>query len=352
MAKSCKYFVAAIFTLTQLLPFALNSWSADATVVGEKLEATPRMWEVLSKTPSGTTEKFYILGISHNGLDVEYDDYLYKKVVPAFMQADVFSAELAGIQATFRACPIPWPKTKENSELLQTARDRLKMLMIESARRSWPAGTPFNHSELEAGFTGTVNMMAEYDLMAQIRGYEMTLQLYPHSANEKSLGREPVSKYLFNLKANIPVESVDTAEEMFSAYCKRTETRPEYFRQFIQDMEVNPYYLRWSIFSPKLDPARPVTQDDIDKANSDFSVSIKLVKMSGQFAYKNAEEERVLLCDRTAAWLPKMISNMKKGTYFYALGFAHLVPSSAGNDHCNGLLDDLKANGLIVNPVN
>lgn len=79
--------------VSKLLLFVLAVAGAGGLV--RAADAPPRLWEVIGKNERGAAGKFYILPVTHNGLDVEYDDYFYKVVVPIALKADVFLHENA-----------------------------------------------------------------------------------------------------------------------------------------------------------------------------------------------------------------------------------------------------------------
>lgn len=289
----------------------------------------PRLWEV-----TGNEEKFYLLAITHYGLDVEYDDYLERKVVPIFEKVDVLAYEASVVfPTTPKECRYPWPKTPENSQLLKLARERVKTLLMlmfrEQAPKSW------NGEELASSQEKAAAAMAasysEYGLVSAMKTFENSIT--PSDEKKFKFGRGQVTRYLLNKRKNIAVESVDTTDEYIAAYCNIKETRPEYFRELIK--------------SPRFNDLDSLSQSEIQAANNDFRESIVSRKPHGIYGYRIAEREKSLVCDRTENWIKKISDNQKKGSYFYALGVNHFLPSDTPN-LCSGLLADLEKKGFTI----
>lgn len=106
---------------------AVLALSASFVCIASEPEL-PRMWEVTGTAANGNPLKFYILGISHLGLDPEYNEYFFKKVIPAFNSADIFSREAADWDPSLAPeCPIPLEPTQANREMIRQAREKIRL---------------------------------------------------------------------------------------------------------------------------------------------------------------------------------------------------------------------------------
>ena len=326
-----KRIIAMLAILASACLFQIHLASAAAT--GNETD-TPRLWEVTSHNADGPQGKFYLLAISHLGVDVEYDGYLDEKVVPAFLQSDALEFENVDTSSLLtKGCPTPWPDTKENAQLMQMARGRVYSLMEKAVFASPGQSDRPDKKDIEIALKRHADSMPEYGLIIYL--YEYERQFMPLLG--LPLGRGQVTNYLIKKNEKIKTESIDTPEEWLAAYCQMNQYRPEYFRKRIAD--------------PRFDQVPSMTQKDVDDASRNFSLTVNNRVPTGEIYLsftKSDEEEKANVCGRNNNWLPKMEANMQKGVYFYAVGAAHFFPGTTGNAHCQGLLNDLQAKGMTV----
>src|SRR5438128_832681 len=82
-----------------------------------------RLWKVTGPKNDGTTATFFILPVTHNGLEVEYDEYFTKTVLPIAMKADTYLSERSSmLPSEAPACANPLENTSENRDILSKAR--------------------------------------------------------------------------------------------------------------------------------------------------------------------------------------------------------------------------------------
>lgn len=226
--------------LAVALPLSLVSGYVGAA------DAPPRLWEVTGKNGQGVSGKFYILPVTHNGLDVEYDDYFYKTVVPTALQADVLLQESADIHPSeMPACPRPLVDTAENREIL-------RQVLVDTERAEYDRGPHFFRTEVmteqdwvevqqaERWFArDAVSKLTEFGLIASMgESLHHFLSKNPDMARKVRYRPRPeVADYLQHqrwikgIKSNEPI---DLSLDLAAAYCSiEPATRGRYLQREI-----------------------------------------------------------------------------------------------------------------------
>lgn len=312
-------------------------------------EAPPRLWEVTGENKLGVRGKFYILPVTHNGLDVEYDDYFYKTVVPTALQADVLLQESAVIHPSeMPACPRPLADTAENREILRQA-------FIDTERAEYDRGPHFSRTEVmteqdwvavqqaERWFAhDTVSKLTEYGLIASMgESLHNFLSQNPDMARKVSYQPRPeVADYLQHqrwikgIKSNEPI---DLSLDLAAAYCNiEPATRGRFLKREIG----------------RSDPLKfkPMSSEIRQKGNVGFIASLKNAALSDMFADAQTDEyDTHIICDRNEKWLRKMRNALGIDVRFYAVGMAHVLqPSARDRRRCDGLLKRFREEGFSV----
>lgn len=312
-------------------------------------EEVPRLWEVKGKNKLGIEGKFYILPVTHNGLDVEYDGYFSKTILPVALKSDVFLQESAIlVPSEMPSCPQPLPDTAENREILRQAyidveraeydrRPRLTR-MAGLTDQDWK-----EVQEAEHWFAhDPVSKLTEYGLIVAM-GEILHDFLEHHQELSQTVTYKPRSdiadyiqhqRWIRGIKSNEPIErGTDLAE----AYCGISPARRA---QYLQ-REIS-----------RADPLKftPMSAEKRATFSAAFVESIKKMTLSNRLAdVDNDEFSEHFVCDRNEKWLAKMRDAIGTDVRFYAVGMGHVMQRPK-SDHtrCDGLLKRLRDEGFTV----
>jgi uncharacterized protein YbaP (TraB family) len=328
--------------LPRIAAFLLAFVTAAASAGG-----IPRLWEVKESGP-GATGRFYILAVTHNALDTEYDDYLAQIVIPVAMKADVFFREASGmVPNAYPPCPTPLADTEENRQILRTVRHEVERAGVDFFRGAqWvPDLSAQEAAEVEEALRTMAHdkaaELSEYGLIAQMTSYfDNTLARHPELWPNWLKPRPQVADYLAEqrirkkIKAN---ESIDANLDIFHAYCGVSSARRAH------------YLLR---LVTENDPAKfkSVTKQDRARFDADFTESLQRGFLVGTLADAASDEYKThLVCDRNDKWMATMRRAPGSGIHFYALGVAHVLqPGPDSPSRCDGLLARLRQEGFSV----
>jgi hypothetical protein len=336
----------AMMMLEVALPLSLISGSVGAAV------APPRLWEVTGKNDQGVTGKFYILPVTHNGLEVEHDDYFYKTVVPIAMKADLFLHEASGmLPDDAPACPVPLADTKENRDILEKAHADVERAMFDII----PSATMPGDSEEDRLQLDESSRIFAHSLTRDLSEYGLIISMGAYlSANQKSyperlpkadagyLSRPEIAQYIAyhrqqdERKANA---SIDEKYDIVDAYCNIGKERPRYLQ-------------RWLALHDPTKFAYP-SKDELVRMDAGFVAAVQEGHLNGLFVdAMHGYGDAAIVCDRNNKWLARMVQNFGAGTRFYALGMAHVLqPAPNDTQRCDGLLLRLQKAGFTVSLV-
>ena len=338
---SLRLLLSTVWWLLPLLALAsVNGEDSSIT------ETPPRLWEVDGKGVNGQDIHFYVLGVTHSGLDAEYDPYFFKRVVPIFKQADVLSYENAVLNATqIPGCAEPLARTSENVEMLASARKKVALLYADWLGRHEVGGSKLDSEILKTISSKYAEGLSEYGLIVSLSTLQNSMIDRNNSDKSKKSDRVPVSNYLVSQKNGIEVASIDEPTDIVEAYCSQAKNRPQMFKLAF-DGSSTPTEANNSLLAADKEFER-----NKSKFDDDFVATLRNGSPSGSLRNTNFETEKGYVCGRNKKWLSQMLRLPVGRIYFYALGIAHLYPSTAGNDDCPGLLKLLQESGLRVMPV-
>lgn len=327
-------------------------------------ETYPRLWEVTGKASDGSPTRFYLLGITHNGLPTEYDDYYQNRVLPVFDRVDRLSSENSSF-LTVRSipCPEPLPPTEANAAMLAAAHERIASLVLQLAQQSpMPqkiGATPEEQKKMDESTTNDLIVIAhtlsasdsEFSLIWDLRtlSYSVAFPTLPDEAE----GRARLKRWLeklraagsdpgnFDLHASIPEElmkrrptlsstSIDEPVDLLDGYCGiKPESRAAVFERMFKDHEFHPY----------TEESLPKAIEDTRKTDEKFRNVIKAGQIPKD-GFEGRDAAEGLVCVRNPRWIKKMLTPSEGKVTLYALGLAHLLPY--GDDEVGGLpCDDL-----------
>ncbi|MFZ6873204.1 hypothetical protein ACO0LF_14200 [Undibacterium sp. Di27W] len=368
------HFLLALFLL---LPCHSYAEAEEKTEIHAESQAGGgvRMWEVTGIAKDGKYLSFHILGVTHNGLEVEYDDYFFKKVLPVFSRASALSAELAPLLPNMAGeCPVPLAPTMANKEMIQAAREQIRSVLQAMFDRSPKAVIPgatqaeqeaidqMVKSNKAAHAKQLAESYSEYGLVVAMNTYFQAQKngsaLYkPESKNKlealiqqakKETGftdeisiRPDLVDYFRTHYPQIKVESIDAPQDVVDAYCN---SRPH------RELEFQHHLQRWA-FNDSEAEVLQMLKDRL-QFNRDLKKSIENGKMADTLSPFSMESQTGVICTRNPRWLKKMLaSSLDSQNKFYALGLAHLLPREDGRNQCDTLLTMLKKEGMSVKPV-
>jgi hypothetical protein len=327
------------YSFVVLLLVLLTALGCDESVATEDI--APRMWRVTGVGANGQPLDFYLFGVTHQGLSVEYDRYFSERVVPAFLSASYFADESAVV------VPQALPACKGVSlavgeeEAIATARAHLSDLVTRfhdevNQRSARVLNIPPPASFREYGDL-VANGMSEFGLInaiAQYRGRLASLYNGPSSRVAGFDGRAPAA-VLREMRPELKAGSLDSAQDFVDVFCALGDARVALLKATVQQ-----------------DEAHDVPYDSdalVAEATADFLRTFADQRSRGVFR----TDERFygqFLCARNRNWLRKMLER-GDGISFYAVGGSHLFPDEDGAQ-CAGLLKDLAQRGLSVVPIN
>src|SRR5450830_97175 len=314
-------------------------------------EAPPRLWEITGKNEQGVSGKFYILAVTHNGLEVEYDNYFQKFVLPIALKADTFLHESAPlVEREVPACAVPLTDTKENREILRQA-------YLDVERAAYDARTPIPKyewmSEKDWAEVQEIENIHAHKPTSKLTEYGLVVSMETILFNKQLHHPEQFPKVDYTLSPDIAdyiahersvrgmkrSESIDKSNDLYDVYCAIGPTqRGRYLQRKIADA----------------DPAlfKPMSKAMRELANADFSNSIQNGYLSGILEDSPDDEySKHAVCDRNDKWLSRMRHGLTDGIRFYALGGAHVIQPAPNHTRCDGLLLRLHKEGLTVRLV-
>lgn len=311
--------------------------------------APPRLWEVTGKSEEGIAGKFYILPVTHNGLDVEYDEYFYKVVVPIALKADAFFHEDATlVPKEVPACADPLADTRENREILRQA-------YIDVERAAYDLRTPIPRekwmSEQDWREVQEIEHMLAHGPISKLTEYGLVVAMGTLLFNKQLHHPELFPKVDYSVRPDIADfiadqrwkngkkknESIDKSTDFYDIYCAiGPQKRGQYLRQKIAES----------------DPAvfKPMSREKREYYSQALVESVQKGYLTDPFDdHPNDDYSRHAVCDRNDKWLIKMRQGMSDGIRFYALGGAHVLqPGPSNPNRCDGLLTRLRHAGYIV----
>lgn len=302
-----------------------------------RADKLPRMWKVKRLDAAGVTQTIHILGVSHNGLELEYDAYFYDKVLPVFDQSSMLFSESALMNPfTVPQCEVPLERTEENLRLIAELRANLVSQYSSSSIRDLNTKnfTKEEIAEIREAFVMTAKMRVE-----RLSEYGMLLALMQADRTERPSmlgGKMTVLGFLRERSNTMPRSSVDTQEEMVSAFCKLKKERAKYIREQAKNYSS----AEWS----------EAEADAFKRAERALADSIVKGKVSA-FFNEGLEFEQAYVCERNRNWL-KLISSSRAGDKsFFVLGVAHLLPADWRPKNCPDLLTLLRKEAFEVELV-
>lgn len=316
-------------------------------------EAPPRLWEISGENEQGVTGKFYLLPVTHNGLDVEYDDYFEDTVVPMALSADIFSFENAPLSSTeIPSCRTPLADTAENRSILHHARNDVERVAYETRtpipRAEWMSEQDWKEvQEIERIIArDSVLKLSELGLIVRMDTLLIDKQIhFPETfAKVDYVPRPDVANYLAHHRLKIGKtrnESIDLVEDITNFYCAIPPLKRGRFLQK-KIAEADPLFFR------------PLSKHALVLAGNAFATSMRLNYLVEGFSSEADDDfRRHAVCDRNEKWLREMNRGLGEGVKFYALGVAHVLqPGLADSGRCDGLLARLRQQGYAIRLVN
>lgn len=310
----------------------------------------PRLWEVTRRDTLDPQGKFFILPVTHNGLDAEYDNYFFKTILPVALQADIFLQESAVmVPREMPSCQLPLADTAENREILRKAYADVERAVYD--RRPRLSRPDSMTDQIWAEFLKVEHLLAhneaaelsEYGLITAMGEALNEFIKKQHQDFSRKIDYTPRpdiadfiqhQRWLKGIKSNEPIES---ASDLAAAYCNiNPAQRGRYLQREID----------------RADPLKfkPMLAETRARGNIVFVESIQTLAISKRFDfYEGDEYDEHIVCDRNEKWLDKMRDGVGGGIRFYAVGMAHVFQQSSGSQsRCDGLLKRLRDEGFTV----
>lgn len=294
------------------------------------------MWEVTGNIPGIGPATFHILGITHDGFDVEYDSYLVRVIVPTLKKARVLWHEHAAFFPTqVPKCKTPLIETAE-LELVRTLRSkvekRLYMSLPHGDKSQFDDATltdiKFSNETFARRLAGE---LSEFGLVAQLRSLRLNNPQKPIQVSR----RGSVTGFLVSQRPDIPQISIDTPEEIFDAYC---------------DMPEREKYLKDQMDHWDSDNDDTFSQSEMESLDVQFADAIRTNLIGELFKSEFSNAQGVTwICKRNMNWAKKM-TEKNNNAAFYSLGLAHLVQTQRGSG-CPDLKELLRRRGMTVKLV-
>ena len=323
-----------MLTLKTLIHFLMMISMAMASSVSAAVEL-PRMW-VAVKPGGGPT--IYLLGITHLGVDAEYDTYLDRRILPAARRASRFYLEgVAPARQVGSEPACDEPLTDPEAVALESkARAQLEELEFDNFRSLRDHGTAFTKApdvQLRAMARSDAHDLSELGLMGAFGIYGKSQQL------PGPVARGSVVDTLLKTFKSYQVHDIDEEGAFAKAYCGMGPSRIRYFysQTLGRDLAEVP------------DSARQLV-DMMDTVNRDFIDTIKQHKASGSLV-SPMEWDVSMTCARNAQWIRKLDSQAPGSTLFVAVGVVHIFPIVNSPVPCHGILKNLGDQGYSVRLV-
>ena len=304
----------------------------------------PRLWRAERVGASGKTT-IYLLAITHIGSTAEQDAYFRRRVVPAYMTADVLElekAQLVAEQVPPCATQLDGPGAREALEdLKDLARFGSEQRLLRTfrllpqfrnltdpeaaAKRDAEADTA---SLSEYGLILTIMLNADFVRSAAAADA-------PESMRPRSTLR-PTIAILRELRPNLPEISVDEPADLVDAYCDAGKNRLPVLKTYIEQSDLRHRY-----------GAASATFEQADGA--------ALASLSAALApgrKKATPMDEMFVCGSNAKWIERLARLDDRRTYFVAVGAYHLTAVGLEDEpHCNGLQSQLADRGFTVELV-
>lgn len=306
----------------------------------------PRLWEAVGGPDHRT--RIYVLGATHWGLPVEYDEYFTQVVLPAFDRSDVLHFEGAGNREP-EPLPVCDEKVLDNEGRAIVREARAKALAAalavaeEMHRRSLAVG-------IDDGMSADVRVRSQrsfieiLDEFELIENYQLNASVAlsfeaaakSQAAAQPSLLRAAVAHYLAARNPAIAVRDLDSRYGVRKAYCSAGKERIKLLQSVFEQTRS---------YAPEVRHQIPVlTADFLDVVrNRPLPPTSPLVAL--------AAIDPQIVCQRTAAWLAETVAFNSAQTHFLVVGAGHLHSDPHINARCVGLLDGLAAQGFDVRLV-
>ncbi|MFZ6757882.1 hypothetical protein ACO0K9_11795 [Undibacterium sp. Ji50W] len=312
----------------------------------------PRLWEISGTNQTGVSGKFYILPVTHNGLDVEYDHYLQRTIMPLALKADVFSHE-AALLISFKmpACPVPLSDTPDNRQRLQALRDRVTRadaamtMPTDEQADATAARLELNEQqkrELHQAnlyfVKSRVENLSEYGLhAAMIEKFSEILRKNPELKRQLGIdrtARSQIASFIALERKEKTNASIENATEMLEAYCNMGDARLQFLEKYVTAYD--PFNFK------------PMSDERIAHSNKEFSDSVSTGFLTPLWEGDSKESDREIICGRNKNWIRTIKQNLGEGVQFYALGLSHVFQSKANPERCDGLLEVFRKEGYSV----
>lgn len=293
------------------------------------------MW--LASKP-GQERNINLLGITHVGVESEYDGYLDRKILPAARQARQFYLEGVSEAREIRrepACVQGWTDPAAAATEAQ-ARATLSALEFESLRSMRDSGTAFLKApdvQLRAMARSDAEDLSELGLMGAFRIYGRAQDISGSGA------RGSVAAALLKLFDTDQVHDIDEPGAFAKAYCDMGPSRIKYFYEQTLGRGVAD--------TPK---STSELSNTVARLNQDFIETIRRRKAIGILS-SPPEWDLPVICERNAQWVRKLDSQPTGSNLFVAIGVAHLFAIDNAGTPCKGLLQDLVDQGYSVHLV-
>ncbi len=331
MKAACALIVAA----------ALSCVASAASV-----DAAPRLWRVSGADDSGEPIFFYLLGVTHNGLPVEYDAYFRDRVIPAFESAKHYSYENANLTGE-KIGPCAQPLVSEHGraavEALRVRLTDVETRFYEAVDRRIPQSLGPRANPWRKLSEASAKDMSEFEMILALPGYRSGLSSLEGRTRRhpSAASRQPIAQALASKRPEIVAASLDAPQDLVDAYCDSGEGRIAFIETSLQQDD---------LFDEPAKASQKQIEAELDQGGRDFIATFAQRRPVGVFDSGRQFSESIL-CERNAKWLGKMTHPDATGPWFYAVGLAHLFPVAGPTASCDGLIADLERMGWSVSAV-
>jgi TraB/PrgY/gumN family len=342
----------SVNTLTDIMQRYLNLMlSLLLFSIAGYAQTPPRLWEADIVGRDGAATKIYLLGITHQGINAEYDDYFFNVVLPAAKKSDALSYEGANPTVpmlSFPACLTdlknPASKAKIDDVRRIVRRLDLKMKLQEQSAIKKMGGRAMNDAQVKSWSKLETDQLSEFGLIFAMNIVAAYFQP-PPKANVMHPDRLKATQLsvpfeLARLNPSIPTFDVDLPMAAWQSYCDIGEPRIKFFES------------RTNAAKAKLKGTLPSLAEiqSMDSLTLEFTNTVLTGRRTGSLAYFPEQDESVI-CRRNREWIKKISEPSNRKTTFYALGIFHFFPIEHQYAHCDGLLADLRKQGMTVKLV-